>query len=300
MLQCNKCGEPHSHIKCGENIYCHNCERDKIAKYYEENPVEPKPIFQEHYGDKNMNTNDYKMVFKCHNCKKEYQMEYFQLLMCQDFQLDNNPSPLKNVSLGKDIWDNFRIHLTENDIICKCGQSIKIMYNTDSDIYLMSQISLDRTEVWEEIIDYKSPSSEQENIKFNLDSEGKIIKESYKIDTIDQNVVTMSNPKDYPKMYILVKDTIPLGLAMNAVGHSALACYLKFKDDPIMEEWLNTSFRKVTCKVTEEEFERAKQRPEDHIVMTELTLDKAETAIAFKPAKEFHKFFNFLKLYKEN
>jgi peptidyl-tRNA hydrolase len=164
MLQCSKCGEPHTRIKCGENIYCHNCELDKITKYYEENPVEPKPIFQEHYEDK----------------------------------------------------------------------------------------------------------------------------------------ATTNNPKYYPKMYILVKDTIPLGLAMNAVGHSALACYLKFKDDPIMEEWLNTSFRKVTCKVTEEEFERAKQRTEEHIVMTELTLDNAETAIAFKPTKEFSRFFNFLKLYKEN
>ena len=154
MLQCDKCGEPCTHVQCGESLYCHSCEQDKIAKYYEENPVEPKQIFQEKYGG------------------------------------------------------------------------------------------------------------------------------------------------NYPKMYILVKDTIPLGLAMNAVGHSALACYLKFKDDPIMGEWLKTSFRKVTCKVTEEEFEKAKQRPEEHIVMTELTLDKAETAIAFKPAKGFHKFFKFLRLYK--
>lgn len=103
---------------------------------------------------------------------------------------------------------------------------------------------------------------------------------------------------DKAKMYILVKDTIPLGLAMNAVAHAAVACYLKYKDDQIMEEWLSDSFRKVTCKVTEEEFERAKQQPEDHIVMTELALDKAETAVAFKPAKEFSKFFKFLRLYK--
>lgn len=106
------------------------------------------------------------------------------------------------------------------------------------------------------------------------------------------------DPEKYPKMYILVKDTIPLGLAMNAVGHAALGCYLKFKDDPIMEEWLATSFRKVTCRVTEKEFQRAKERAEDHIVTTELALNKAETAIAFKPAKEFSKFFKFLKLYK--
>jgi uncharacterized Zn finger protein (UPF0148 family) len=57
MFQCNKCGKSCTHIKCGENIYCHNCEQDKITKYYEENPVEPKPIFQEHYGDENMSEN---------------------------------------------------------------------------------------------------------------------------------------------------------------------------------------------------------------------------------------------------
>ena len=43
---------------------------------------------------------------------------------------------------------------------------------------------------------------------------------------------------DYPKMYIVVKDTIPLGLAMAAVGHAALAAYLEFKAAPIVEEWL--------------------------------------------------------------
>jgi len=104
---------------------------------------------------------------------------------------------------------------------------------------------------------------------------------------------------DYPKMYILIKDTIPLGLAMNAVGHGALACYLEFQDDPMMKEWLETSFRKVTCKVSEKEFEQAKKRKEPHIVMTELALDKEETAVVFKPAKEFSRFFIFLNLYKE-
>lgn len=185
MLQCDKCGEPHTHVKCGENIYCHNCELDKIMKFSEDNYFEPRQTFQEKYGDK-------------------------------------NPIPIKDVEVGK-------------------------------------------------------------------------VPEPSGFVTPQLKAKYVSN---HAKMYILVKDTIPLGLAMNAVGHSALGCYLKFKDDPIIEEWLTTSFRKVTCKVTEEEFERAKQRPEEHIVMTELALDGAETAIAFKPAKEFHKFFNFLKLYK--
>lgn len=107
--------------------------------------------------------------------------------------------------------------------------------------------------------------------------------------------------KEYPAMYILVKDTIPLGLAMAAVGHAAVAAYHKFgvaDTSPIVQEWFEKSFRKVVCKVTPEEFEHAKGIDLPHVVMTELALDKAETAIAFCPAKEFPKFLGFLKLYK--
>jgi hypothetical protein len=41
------------------------------------------------------------------------------------------------------------------------------------------------------------------------------------------------------KMYILIKDTVPLGIAVVAAAHASLAAYLKFKDSPEVEQWLS-------------------------------------------------------------
>ncbi len=99
------------------------------------------------------------------------------------------------------------------------------------------------------------------------------------------------------KMYILVKEDIPLGLAMTAVAHASLAMYLKYGDTPDMAKWLETSFKKVVCKVNEKEFENAK-KVENCVVLTESTLDDRETAIAFVPREEWPKMFKFFRLYK--
>ena len=77
------------------------------------------------------------------------------------------------------------------------------------------------------------------------------------------------------KMYILIKDTVDTGHAINSAAHASLMGYLKWRESPEMNEWLSNSFRKVTCKVTEEEFEKAKEY-EDHVVVTELAFGKAE------------------------
>ena len=61
------------------------------------------------------------------------------------------------------------------------------------------------------------------------------------------------------KMYILVKETVPLGFAVVAVAHASLAAYLKFKDTDNVKEWLSGPFYKVVCKVNEKEFNRAKR-----------------------------------------
>jgi len=99
------------------------------------------------------------------------------------------------------------------------------------------------------------------------------------------------------KMYILIKDSVPLGIAMVAAAHACLAAYLKFKDSPEVEQWLSGSFRKVVCKVTDGEFEKAKAF-EDAIVLTESALDNQEVAIAFKPRQEWPKSVKFFKLYQ--
>lgn len=119
------------------------------------------------------------------------------------------------------------------------------------------------------------------------------------------------------KMYILVKESIknwegkakdlPAGSAMVAVAHASLACYLKFKDAPNMVRWLAHSFKKVVCKVSDEEFEKAKElggrlkavEAPHHVVMTESMYGNQEVAIAFCPREEgSDPFFENLKLYK--
>lgn len=99
------------------------------------------------------------------------------------------------------------------------------------------------------------------------------------------------------KMYILIKDDLPLGFAMVATAHASLACYLEFKDSPEMVNWLEKSFRKVVCMVTNEEFEMAKEFS-NHVVITESTLGDKEVAIVFCPRVEWPKVFKSYRLYK--
>ena len=101
------------------------------------------------------------------------------------------------------------------------------------------------------------------------------------------------------KMYILVRDDIPLGFAMVAAAHASLAGYLKFRDTPEGARWLDPGpFFKAVCKVSTKEFEQAKQF-EDHVVLTESALGHQEVAIAFKPREERPKMFRFLRLYRD-
>jgi peptidyl-tRNA hydrolase len=99
------------------------------------------------------------------------------------------------------------------------------------------------------------------------------------------------------KMYILIKESVPLGFAVLVAAHASLAAYLKFKDTPDIDEWLSGPFYKVVCKVNTLEFEKAKAI-EDNIILTESALENQEVAIAFKPRNEWPKSFNFYKLYR--
>jgi len=111
------------------------------------------------------------------------------------------------------------------------------------------------------------------------------------------------------KIYILVKDSVDLGHALLACAHSSLSCYLMWKgmDSALTEDfvpvevWAEKSFRKVVCKVTQEEFDRAKDHGlplRDYRVMTESGCNNEEVAIVFRPRVEWSPFFKGLKLYR--
>lgn len=99
------------------------------------------------------------------------------------------------------------------------------------------------------------------------------------------------------KMYILVKENVAIGYALVAVAHASLAAYLKFQSEPEIIQWLSRPFYKTICKVTDKEFELAKEVA-DHVIITESGLGGAEVAIAFKPREEWPKAFKFYRLYR--
>jgi len=88
-------------------------------------------------------------------------------------------------------------------------------------------------------------------------------------------------------------------MAMNAAAHGSLMCHLKyvFREDYVA--WLDKSFKKVTCAVTDAEFAMLKT-VEDHIIVTESRLDNAELAIVLKPRhdNDWPEFVNLLKLWR--
>jgi len=99
------------------------------------------------------------------------------------------------------------------------------------------------------------------------------------------------------KMYILVREGLSSGVVAVACAHASLACYLKFRDHPDVAKWLSGPFWKIVCKVTDFEFQEMK-KAEDHVVITESSLEDAEVAIAFRPRAEWHKSFGYLPLYR--
>ena len=98
------------------------------------------------------------------------------------------------------------------------------------------------------------------------------------------------------RMYILIRESTPLGYALSAAAHASLAVYLQFKDAPDMKKWLSGTLNKTVCKVTDEEFETAKLVP-DGVVVSEAGMRGAEVALAYKPRDRWPKAFQYFRLY---
>jgi peptidyl-tRNA hydrolase len=101
------------------------------------------------------------------------------------------------------------------------------------------------------------------------------------------------------KMYICIKDDTAVGMAMNAAAHGSLMCHLEFNSLPVYQEWLEKSFKKVTCAVTPAEFAMLKELSAN-IVVTESRMNNAELAVVLcpRPDQDWPEFVNLLKLWK--
>lgn len=101
------------------------------------------------------------------------------------------------------------------------------------------------------------------------------------------------------KMYICIKENTPTGIAMNAAAHAGLMCHLKFSEELNYLEWLENSFKKVTCSVTPAEFAMLKAL-DNTLIVTESRMDNAELAVVLMPRHDtdWPEFVTLLKLWK--
>jgi hypothetical protein len=93
--------------------------------------------------------------------------------------------------------------------------------------------------------------------------------------------------------------------AIAAIGcaHGALAAYLKWKDDPIVQDWIGGKygpFYKVICKAIDINQFYAIKKWDNNILITESSLNNMCIAIVFKPfIWTKSSIFNELKLYSD-
>ena len=119
----------------------------------------------------------------------------------------------------------------------------------------------------------------------------------------DLTLIYSEKPKskyDFLKMYILVKDTAPIGLGINACSHVGFLAAKSF-DSQIAEEWEKCSFKKVTCLVSEEEFDDAIGEIEkiggNFVRFNEDDWDNQDISVAFEPRYSFPEIFKTFKLH---
>lgn len=101
------------------------------------------------------------------------------------------------------------------------------------------------------------------------------------------------------KMYICVKEELPVGIAMNSAAHGSLMCHLKYGERANYKMWLEKSFKKVTCAVTPAEFSMLKE-VSDNLIVTESRMNGQEVAVVLtpRPETEYPEFVSLLKLWK--
>lgn len=99
------------------------------------------------------------------------------------------------------------------------------------------------------------------------------------------------------KMYIAIKEWVPTGHALNTAAHAGLIGWLEYQDLPETQEWLDTSFKKVTCMVSDEEFAELKKVPNSYVI-TESRLDGDEVGIVFAPRAEWPEIMKTLRLWR--
>lgn len=108
------------------------------------------------------------------------------------------------------------------------------------------------------------------------------------------------------KMYIAVLDEFPDYMVPTLVAHSVLAAHIKFTTDPDVGvdqvhnymDWLENSFKKVTVKVNQKEFDKIAVLPNVYLGHENNTLDGRKSCVVVCPYGENEELPNVLKFAK--
>lgn len=104
-------------------------------------------------------------------------------------------------------------------------------------------------------------------------------------------------------MYILVRDEAPDYIVPNSTAHGSLMGHLEWSDNDHpcnrqYDDWLANHFNKVTCRVTDAEWNLVLSEISNYIIVTESRLNDMEICMVVHPILSGHPTLNNLKLWK--
>lgn len=114
------------------------------------------------------------------------------------------------------------------------------------------------------------------------------------------------------KMYICILDEFPDYMTPTLVAHTILGAHLEFsklhEDDsgwrngesyyPQYIEWIKNSFKKVTVKVNQKEFDKICALPDVYVGHEKNTLDGRDSCVVVCPREEIPNVLKFAKLWR--
>jgi hypothetical protein len=136
--------------------------------------------------------------------------------------------------------------------------------------------------------------------RYDLATSEQLYKDIFEEDITFINTTKTHSKYDLLKMYVLVRDSAPIGLGINGCTHVGYLAGKTF-NGPIMKDWEEKSFRKVTCLVSDADFYNAikaiKEVNGNYVIFRENDWDDKELSVAFEPRYSFPEIFKTLNLH---
>ncbi len=102
------------------------------------------------------------------------------------------------------------------------------------------------------------------------------------------------------KLYIAILDEeyyADPAHSMLSIAHVTLIAHLRFKDNPVYQDWLENSFRKCLVLVNRKEFNKICELP-NVVVATEQACGNRPLTVAVRPREDVPNVLKFAKLFK--